>query len=159
MKTASVQEIKQELGGLKPSALIALCLRLARFKKENKELLTYLLFDAQDEAAFIRELRIELEADFDNINTSQLYFARKSLRRMVRTINKYCRYSTVKASELELRLFFCQKLALSGISITQNAVILNLYRNQQKKIAALLATLHDDIRYDYEKDFLRLPVY
>jgi len=39
MKTATVHEIKQELVATKPGDLVELCLRLARFKKENKELL------------------------------------------------------------------------------------------------------------------------
>ena len=40
MKAATIHEIKQELVTLKPAALSELCLRLAKFKKENKELLT-----------------------------------------------------------------------------------------------------------------------
>ena len=48
MKAASISEIKTELKGLPPAQLTELCLRLARFKKENKELLTYLLFEAND---------------------------------------------------------------------------------------------------------------
>ena len=51
MKTAAVKDIKQELLQRSPKELLALCLRLSRFKKENKELLTYLLFEASDEAA------------------------------------------------------------------------------------------------------------
>jgi hypothetical protein len=40
MRSASIQEIKQELQQLKPAELVNTCIRLARFKKENKELLT-----------------------------------------------------------------------------------------------------------------------
>jgi hypothetical protein len=40
MKTATIQEIKQELLALPHSELAELTLRLARSKKENKELLT-----------------------------------------------------------------------------------------------------------------------
>ena len=53
MKTASVKEIKDELKFKTSDELRELCLQLSRFKKENKELLTYLLFEAQDEEAFI----------------------------------------------------------------------------------------------------------
>ena len=42
MKAATVKEIKTELENLSPAALLPLTLRLAKFKKENKELLTYL---------------------------------------------------------------------------------------------------------------------
>ena len=49
MKAASLQEIKEELNQLDPIKVRDLCLRLGRFKKENKELLTYLLFESFNE--------------------------------------------------------------------------------------------------------------
>jgi hypothetical protein len=48
MKTATIQEIKQELLALPHNELVELMLKLARSKKENKELLTFLLFEAHD---------------------------------------------------------------------------------------------------------------
>ena len=45
MKAATINELKQELQNIPPAKVTELCLRLARFKKENKELLTYLLFE------------------------------------------------------------------------------------------------------------------
>ena len=53
MKAATIHEIKQELSTVKPVDLVELCLRLGKFKKENKELLTYLLFEAHDEHGYI----------------------------------------------------------------------------------------------------------
>jgi hypothetical protein len=61
MKAASINEIKQELQSLPPSRLNELCLRLARFKKDNKELLTYLLFEAADETAYIESVKKEID--------------------------------------------------------------------------------------------------
>lgn len=51
MKTATIAELKSELGNVPAPQLAELCIRLAKFKKENKELLTYLLFEAYDEEA------------------------------------------------------------------------------------------------------------
>ena len=79
MKAATVNEIKQELSTLKPAELFELCQRLARFKKENKELLTYLLFEAHDEQEFIRGIKLEIEALFETVNVTQLYFAKKNI--------------------------------------------------------------------------------
>ncbi|MCB0546499.1 MAG: hypothetical protein KDD19_02870 [Phaeodactylibacter sp.] len=45
MKAATIRELKQAMDNLSAGELVELCLRLARFKKENKELLTYLLFE------------------------------------------------------------------------------------------------------------------
>lgn len=155
MKAATINEIKQELSVIKPAELVELCLRLGKFKKENKELLTYLLFEAHDEQGYIAGIKKEIDEEFTTINQSHLYFAKKSLRKIVRIINKYCRYSGIKETELALRLHFCGALKDSGIPIDQNAVINNLYLGQLKKIHSVLSTLHEDLQYDYLKDLQR----
>jgi hypothetical protein len=152
MKAATVHEIKLELSSIKQGELTALCLRLAKFKKENKELLTYLLFEAHDEKGFIAGVKKEIDELFAEINQSQLYFAKKSLRKIVRIINKYCRYSDSKETEVELHLHFCMVLKESSIPIKQNAVINNLYQSELKKINAVIKTLHEDLQYDYLKE-------
>ena len=57
MDAASIRELKTELQRRAPRESMELCLRLARFKKENKELLTYLLFEAQDESGYINSVK------------------------------------------------------------------------------------------------------
>src|SRR5687767_536803 len=130
MRSSSIQELKEELRDLKLTELLTLCLRLARFKKENKELLTYLLFEAQDEQGFVRGVEQEIDELFSGINSSQLYFAKKTLRKIVRVINKYSRYSGNKQSEIDMRIHFCRQLKNSSIPFRQNAVISNLYDGQ-----------------------------
>lgn len=156
MKAASVQELKQELKQLPPGQLVELCLRLSRFKKENKELLTYLLFEAHQEADFVKGIKEEIDDNFSEINRSHLYFAKKSLRKIVRIINKYCRYSNVTETELELRLYFCTTLKNSGIPINQNPVIKNLYNTQTKKSEQLIESLHEDLQYEFRREFKKL---
>jgi len=156
MKAATVHEIKQELSITKPAEVTELCLRLARFKKENKELLTYLLFEAHDEEGFVNGVKKEIDEGFDTINLSQLYFAKKTLRKIVRMINKYCRYSGNKQTEMDLRIWFCTKLQNSGIPYKRNNVINNLYKSQVKKINDILITLHEDLQYDYRKEIMKL---
>ena len=158
MRASSSQELKQELSSLKPSELVELSLRLARFKKENKELLSYLLFEAHDEEEFIEGVKREIEELFGGINHSQLYFAKKTLRKIVRIINKYSRYSGIKQTDLEMRLFFCLKLKGSGIPFRQNPVISNLYNNQVKKIEANLSSLHEDLQHDYSKQIAEIKL-
>ena len=152
MKSATIHEIKQELLTAKPAELVELCLRLGRFKKENKELLTYLLFEAHDETGYITGIKKEIDYEFAAVNTSHLYFAKKTLRKIARLINKYCRYSGSKQTEVELRIYFCLQLKESGIPIERNPVISNLYNSQLKKIHMLLEGLHEDLRYDYRRD-------
>ncbi|MEO5644346.1 MAG: hypothetical protein ABIQ40_13895, partial [Bacteroidia bacterium] len=68
MKAATVHELKKELNELEPKALAELCLRLAKFKKENKELLTFLMYEAHDVPAFLIELKKEIEMQFAAMN-------------------------------------------------------------------------------------------
>lgn len=152
MKAATIHEIKQELSTVKQAMLVELCLRLGKFKKENKELLTYLLFEAGDEQGYVTGIKKEIDTAFEMINLSHLYFAKKSLRKIVRIINKYCRYSGIKETELELRIHFCRTLKSSGIPVERNAVINNLYLSQIKKIQGVLSTLHEDLQFDYRKE-------
>ena len=49
MKTASLKQVKEELSYKSDQELVALCLQLIRFKKDNKELLSYLLFEMDDD--------------------------------------------------------------------------------------------------------------
>ena len=152
MKAATIHEIKQELSSLKPAQLTELCLRLGKFKKENKELLTYLLFESNDEQGYISSIRNEIDELFETINLSHLYFAKKTLRKIVRLINKYCRYSNEKQTEADLRIYFCKKLKTSGIPFQRNTVLNNLYASQLKKINIVLSSLHEDLQHDYLKE-------
>lgn len=156
MTSLSIHDIKQELLTLKPAELTTLCLRLARFKKENKELLTYLLFLAQDEEGYIKTVKHEIDDLFATVNLTQLYFAKKTLRKIVRVINKHSRYSGQKQTDIELRIYFCQQLNESGIPFRQNAALSNLYNGQIKKINTLMASLHEDLQHDYRKEISRL---
>ena len=156
MRSSSIHEIKQELVALKAGEVTVLCLRLARFKKENKELLTYLLFEAQDEQNYIKNIKEDIEELFAEINLSHLYFAKKTLRKILRVINKHSRYSGNKQTDMELRIFFCLQLKASGIPFRQNAVLSNIFDGQLKKIDASLATLHEDLQHDYKKEIAAL---
>jgi hypothetical protein len=156
MRIASVNEIKQELNTLKPSEVKELCLRLARYKKENKELLTYLLFEAHNEQEYIESVRHEVDDIFNTLPNSNLHLTRKTLRRILRSLNKYGRHTGSSQSQIELLLHFCQKLKHSGIPIHKSAALENLYFAQLKKIKTLLETIHEDLRFDYTRQLRAL---
>ena len=151
MKAATVNEIKQELQHLSKEKLLALCLRLARFKKENKELLTFLLFEAGDMAAYVQNIKLEMDEQFAAINTSSVYFVKKSLRKIIRVAAKYIRYSGSATVEAELLLYCCQLISGMSAAIKSNTIIKNIYQQQLKKITAAVATMHQDLQYDYLK--------
>lgn len=152
MQASTLNELQKELITLPPKQLVELCIRLAKYKKDNKELLTYLLFEANDEEAFIISIKTEVDEQFIAINSSNLYLAKKSIRKILRMINKFVRYSQIKQTDLELRIYYCRKLKESGIAIEKSPVLMNLYNNQLKKIEATLSKLHEDLQYDYKKE-------
>jgi hypothetical protein len=152
MKAATTNELKQELAETSPARLVELCLRLIRFKRENKELLTYLLFEAHDTDAYIAGIKKEMDAQFETINKSNVYFVKKSLRKILRTANKFIRYSNSEIVETELLIYFCASLKEMGATINNNPVIRNIYQNQLKKIRKAVASMHEDLQYDYLKE-------
>jgi len=156
MKAASISEIKIELNNLPAPQLAALCLQLAKYKKDNKELLSYLLFEETDLAAYIESLKKEMDAQFAEINISHLYFAKKSLRKILRITGKHIRYTGSKQAEAELLIYFCQRLKNSGIRFETSTVLMNLYQGQLKKINAAIAGFHEDLQYDFLKEIKKL---
>src|SRR5262249_43565876 len=128
MKAATIQEIKQELLSLPPTRLTEICLRLAKFKKDNKELLTYLLFEAADEPAYIESVKKEIDDEFAGLPKPNLYLTKKSLRKVLRTTAKQIRYTASPQAEVELLTYFLRKLKKSGIPYGESPVLVNLYR-------------------------------
>jgi hypothetical protein len=159
MKAVTVKELKDELNNLSPKELRELCLRLARFKKENKELLTYLLFESGDESSYIKNVKKEIDDLYVQINTSSSYLIKKSLRKILRTIRKYGRYSLRKETEVELMLYFCKKLIMFSPFIKGNPGLRNLYDRQIELIRKKIIPLHEDLQFDYENELRELPLY
>ena len=151
MKAASVHEIKQELTSRPPKELVEICLRLARSKKENKELLTYLLFEAHNESGFVESVKIEIDELFAEINTDNWYFAKKGLRKVVRNINKHCRHIGTKEASIEIIIHFLRRLKESDIPYTKHKILSNIYDQQMKKVFTLLKDVHEDIAFDYRR--------
>ena len=152
MKAATINELKQELLNEKPAKLVELCIRLARFKKENKELLTYLLFEAHDTEAYIKSVIQEMGINFETINKSNAYFVKKTLRKILRITNKFIRYSGSDIVATELLIHFCKTVQQMDKLITTNQIIINIYQNQLKKINKAIAAMHEDLQYDYLKE-------
>nr|WP_299171508.1 hypothetical protein [uncultured Allomuricauda sp.] len=149
MKASTIAQLKKELQHRSPDELLNLCLRLGRFKKENKELLTYLLFEADHEAGFIESVKSEIDEQFLDINTNSFFYIKKSVRKILRNIKKYIRYSGNKETEVELLLYFCDKLKTFRPSIQRNIALANLYERQVVYIEKKIAALHEDLQYDY----------
>lgn len=149
MKAVSIKELKEELANCTPKEIRDLCLRLARFKKENKELLTYLLFESSDEGLYVESIKEEVDLQFEQINMKSPYLIKKSFRKILRTIRKYGRYSQKKETEVELLLFFCTKLKKFTPSIQKNTGLHNFYIRLVDAIRKKVTLLHEDLQFDY----------
>ncbi|MEL7001274.1 MAG: hypothetical protein AAFN93_00930 [Bacteroidota bacterium] len=150
MKAVTVRELKTELKERSNQELMELCLNLAKFKKENKELLTYLLFEADDESSYINSIKMEIEDQFDEVNNSSFYYMKKSIRKILRETKKYIRYSKKTQTEIELRLFFCEKLKSFQPSIKRSTVLKGVYFRELEAVRKKVGSLHEDLQYDYE---------
>ncbi|NIJ45404.1 hypothetical protein FHR24_001872 [Wenyingzhuangia heitensis] len=150
MDTANVNQLKTELNTLDRTELIEVVLRLSKFKKENKELLTYLLFESKNEEDYIYEIKKEIDLLFKGMNTSSFFYMKKTIRKTLKITKTYIRYSNIKETEVELLLYFCRKLRSVQPSITKNQQLLNLFYREIKLIERKLTTLHQDLQFDYK---------
>jgi len=156
LKTASIVDIKKELTHKSYEELADLCLRLSKFKKENKELLTYLLFESHDEDDYIQSVKTYIDTEFTAINTSSYFYIKKSVRKILQNIKKYTRYSLKKETEVELLIYFCEILKDFKPSIKHNVTLMNIYDRQLLLAKKTIATLHEDLQYDFNLKLERL---
>lgn len=149
MKAVSLKDIKLELSHRSANELQEICLHLSRFKKENKELLSYLLFLSSDEEAYITSIKKLMDEGFEAINRQSYFYIRKSIRKILTQTKKYIRYSQKKETEVELLLYFCKKMKAFRPSIKNSLQLENLYKRQVILIKKTVSSLHEDLQYDY----------
>ncbi len=157
MKTASLSDLKKELQEIPPKDLVNLCVNLAKYKKDNKEYLDYLLFESHDKPHYISGIKKEIDEHFEELKQqTNLYYVKKGLRKQLRLITKYSKYVSDKALAAELMIYFCTKLKYSGIPYYKSQLIVNLYEQQIKKINTLINSLHEDLQQDYLIDLEKI---
>jgi hypothetical protein len=150
LKVSSISELKKELNELPQKQLVELCLSLAKYKKDNKEFLDYLLFQSHDKSSFISIVKFEMDEHFEELkHQPNLYYVKKSLRKLLRLITKYCKYVGDKSVSAEIHIYFCKKIKASSIPIQKSQLLINLYDQQLKKINSLILGMHEDLQQDY----------
>ncbi len=149
MKTASLKEIKNELKHASQEEMMEYCLRLVKFKKENKELLTYLLFEADNDHLYIQSIKKEMDMAFGTIHPTNSWIAKKNVRKILSQVKRNIRYAQNKEVEIELLIYFCQKMTNTKGLIQQNKVLQNTLETQLRMIRRAIDTLHPDLQLDY----------
>ncbi len=153
MHSYSIADIKKELRSRSPEELLEMLLVLSRFKKDNKEFLAYLLFDSAQQQAFVQEVKKVIDLHFSEIEPEKnTYFIKKSLRKLIRLLNKYNKFIGDKSASTEIGLHFCAKLKNSNIRMEKSQQIENMFFAQIKKIKSNIETLHEDLQSDYQKE-------
>ena len=156
MKAVTLKQLKDELSHKSANELKELCLHLSKFKKENKELLTYLLFESHDEEQYIQSVKDEMDILFLDINTKSFFYIRKSVRKILTLTKKFIRYSKKKETEVVLLLYFCVKLKNLKPSIRQSPRLTNTFDRQVLLVKKAISTLHEDLQYDYQLELNEL---
>jgi len=150
MKSASISELKKEIQTLPHEELIDVFVKIIKYKKENKEYLNYILFESNNEELYIQKIKEELDLLFQDINTTNIYFAKKTIRKILRIINKYTKYTDKESTVVELLIYFCMSLQEVNIDLKKSTALLNLYQNQVTKIHKTLDSMHEDLRFDFK---------
>lgn len=154
----SLAQIKKELEHLPQPELVQLLLRTAKFKKENKELLLYLLFESNDVDGFVLQCKKEITKQFKEVNKTHVYYAKKSIRKILRWVNKQIKFSNQPVVTIELLMHFIHELKQLNSLLEQSNQLLHVYLNQYKKVKLTIAKLHEDLQYDYTNLLEKLTV-
>ena len=105
-----------------------------------------------------RQVREEIDEQFLSMNKKNYYFQKKSIRRILKNVKKYIRYSKKKETEIELLLHFCQEMKALKPSVIRQLAMNNLYYRQIDMAKKAISTLHEDLQYDYNLEVKKLIV-
>ncbi len=158
INTYNLQSVKKELQHLSSSQLTDLCLRLAKYKKENKELLSYLLFEAGNEAGYIEGIKEEVE-DLYKTLPHHSYYQAKLLRKILKLIAKHTKFMASKPAEIDLLMHFCEQYIKRIERKITYKPLRQLLSKQLEKAGKLIGNLHEDLQFDYQSDFEKLVNY
>lgn len=157
MKSASVKELKAALHNLSPKEMLEVCMLMAKYKRENKELLSYLLYEADNEQQYIENIKLEIDTYFENLVVFSFSNMLKKLRKALRIANKYIKFSGSKNVEVAVLIYLCIKIKPFTLQTTSTA-LLNLYNRQIIKIDKALLKLEEDLQYDYKTEIEAIQI-
>jgi hypothetical protein len=150
MAGIKLQAQKKEIAKLDNKHLAEICIRLAKHKTENKELLNYLLFYSYDNEPYIEELKQDIEYTFENLPYGE-YAIAVQLKKLILRLNKHLKFVALKDREAEIITEFCHKF-IEHINIRSHysPLIQVLYR-QFIKLNKVVVKLNEDLQFDYQQ--------
>lgn len=156
MKPADSKDIKAALTKLESATLREIILRLARLKKENKELLTYILFDAADKEGYVAEINHYVTQQMGEVNVKSAHFARKSLRRILKTAWRLVKYSGDAECVIQVNLHLLEEMNKSKIPFGKSTALENIRSQVKAAIEKNLKLVHADLAHDFKRQLQKM---
>jgi hypothetical protein len=150
-----LSDLKKELLELSKPELIQLCLRVAKLKRENKELLAYLIFDSDDPLFYAQKLKPEIKEVFEQ-PFQHAYYLTKSIRKAMRLITKYYRFTSNKQGETELLIYLVEEFYLSWRNEYRYQALGKVIYRCLEKAQSNLKKIDEDFRADFENPIIEL---
>ena len=157
MKNASSAEIKKDLLQLSVADLTQICIRIARFKKENKELLNFLLYELDNETKYIEDVKNEIDLYFVDLDETRYRNLVKQIRKGIRLVLKFIKFSGSKNVEVAVLIHLLLRLKPYS-NRKEGVVIQNMYKTQLNKILNTMLKLEEDLQFDYKKEIEELKL-
>ena len=158
MKPKSLKEIREELVYAEKQELVDLCLQLVRFKKENKELLTYELFYKSNKDLYLSEIEAHVDKEFEGLNDASYHYLKKGVQKINRHVKKYIRIAKDPEIEVHLLLYFLKKFKAYKPDLLKQKILNNMYHREYKLVVKRIEKLHPDLQYDFERALEELEV-
>ena len=153
----TLNEIKKELKTKSNEELLEYCLLIAKYKKDNKEYLGYLMFDDEDSHTYLQRVLAHIEFQFEEIQDQKhWYLIKKSWRKILRNISKCAKFAKNKELEIQMTIHFVRQVQASGVPYYAFNTLANIVALQLKKIRTILPQLHEDLQFDYERELQSL---
>jgi hypothetical protein len=150
-----LSDLKKELLELNKPELIQLCLRVAKLKRENKELLAYLIFDADDPLFYAQKLKPEIKEVFEQ-PFQHAYYLTKSIRKVMRLITKYYRFTSNKQGETDLLIYLVEEFHQSWRYEYRYQALGKVIFRCLEKAQTNLKKIDEDFRADFEQPLAEL---
>jgi hypothetical protein len=82
------------------------------------------------------------------VNTANIWFAKKTIRKILRLANKYAKYAGSKELEVQFHIHYLNGLKQLPDHIIKAPIMDKLVRSEEQKIRKLIRSLHEDLQYD-----------
>lgn len=152
----SLKTIRDELSLLTNKELISIVSALIKFRKDNKELVTYMLFDSKDETVYVKTVIEETNTAMESVNRFNAKQQIKHIRKVLRNVKKAIKISGNHETAITLLLHFCSIMKEKNLPIYRFKGINLIWERCISQIETEMLKIHEDLRYDYGEELKRL---